>query len=91
MNLKELKEATEQDIKEVKALRVAIDANIQVTKNLDIVAGIPEKVIALRKLQEAKMWLGQALAELGATNPYPHADNPNNAKVSPTADVSQKR
>lgn len=81
------KETVDDMIKDVKQLRVNIDKNIQEVRDLEISVGIAEKTLALRKLQEAKMWLGQCLAELGAATPYPHADNPANARVEPTADT----
>lgn len=81
---------TDEQIKAVKQLRVDIDKNIQDTKEFLGVKkekGQAEITLALRKLQEAKMWLGQVLAEIGATTPYPHGDNPANSIVSPTADT----
>lgn len=85
------KELIDSEIKAVKEQRVAIDKSIQEVKGLVVGAGMAEKTIALRKLQEAKMWLGQVLAELGAETPYIHADNVNNAIVSPSADVFVKK
>lgn len=84
---------TEEQIKEVKQLRVNIDKNIQDVKTFQDIKkekGHRELALVVTKLQEAKMWLGQVLAEIGATTPYPHADNPNNAIVEPTADTYQK-
>lgn len=81
---------TEEQIKHVKELRVDIDKNIQDVKefqDVKIIKGHREIALVITKLQEAKMWLGQVLAEIGATTPYPHADNPANSIVSPTADT----
>lgn len=80
----------EEQIKHVKQLRVSIDKNIQEVKefqDVKLMSGYRELALVVTKLQEAKMWLGQVLAEIGATTPYPHADNPANSIVSPTADV----
>lgn len=81
---------TDEQIKHVKELRVSIDKNIQDVKEFQDVKkekGHREIALVITKLQEAKMWLGQVLAEIGATTPYPHADNPANSIVSPTADT----
>lgn len=66
-----------------KQLRVAIDAQLQVLKNL-----IPsrERSIAITKLQEAIMWLGMDLKRLNEPNPYPNSYNPSNTIIESTAD-----
>lgn len=45
-----------------------------------------ERSIVITKLQEAIMWLGMDLKDLGTENPYPNSKNPDNTIVEPTAD-----
>lgn len=42
--------------------------------------------ISMTKLEEAIMWLGMDLKELGEANPYPDSKNPSNTKIETTAD-----
>ena len=46
-----------------------------------------ERSLAVTKLQEAIMWLGMDLKEIGETpNPYPHSYDPTSPVIEPTAD-----
>jgi hypothetical protein len=46
-----------------------------------------ERSIAITKLQEAIMWLGMDLKDIGETpNPYPQSYNPESPAIEPTAD-----
>lgn len=62
----------------VHAFRKAIDANIQeaesITKDLNRAAGAREAALVKTKLQEAKMWAGKILEELGSELPAEYQD-----------------
>ena len=73
----------EQEIKSDKQLRVQLDENLQTLKAL---APSRERALAITKLQEAIMWLGMDLKQLGSPNPYPFSYNPESTVVSPVAD-----
>ena len=46
-----------------------------------------ERSIAITKIQEAIMWLGMDLKDIGETpNPYPHSYDPSSPVIEPTAD-----
>jgi len=45
-----------------------------------------ERSLATTKLQEAIMWLGMDLKDIGAPNPYPNSYNPESPVIDPTAD-----
>ena len=46
-----------------------------------------ERSLALTKIQEAIMWLGMDLKDIGETpNPYPHSYDPTSAVIEPTAE-----
>lgn len=46
-----------------------------------------ERSLAVTKLQEAIMWLGMDLKDIGETpNPYPHSYDPSSPVIEPTAD-----
>lgn len=70
-------------IVEVKQHRVDIDAVLQRVKSG---SKSRERSIVITKLQEAIMWLGMELKEIGAPNPYPNSYNPGNTIVDKTAD-----
>lgn len=74
---------TDQQVIDTKQLRVDLDAIIQRVKSLS-----PNRPTALvrTKLDEAVMWLGQNLKELGAANPYPNSRDITNTTIDPTAD-----
>ena len=72
-----------------KRLRKEIDYVIQQVKNAN---GSRERSLCITKLQEAVMWLGMDLKRIAEENPgvlenpYPDSKNPDNTKISPTAD-----
>jgi len=45
-----------------------------------------ERSLAITKIQEAIMWLGMDLKDMGTPSPYPNSYNPANTIVDPTAD-----
>lgn len=46
-----------------------------------------ERSLAITKIQEAIMWLGMDLKDIGETpNPYPQSYNPESPVIEPTAD-----
>jgi hypothetical protein len=46
-----------------------------------------ERSIAITKIQEAIMWLGMDLKDIGETpSPYPHSYDPTSPVIEPTAD-----
>lgn len=66
----------------------------QIRMNLDMLVRDIEDLgksrpasIAITNVEQAIMWLGKHLAELGAANPYPESKNPINDSVEPTADT----
>lgn len=69
---------TEALIADIKQMRVQIDACIRRERVLAdrIARGNADREVALSitKLQEAKMWLGQALGELGTLLPKEYRD-----------------
>ncbi len=49
--------------------------------------GSRERSLTVTKLQEAIMWLGMDLKDIGETpNPYPHSYDPASPVIEPTAD-----
>jgi len=51
------------------------------------VRGSRERSISLTKIQEAIMWLGMDLKDIGESpNPYPHSYDPTSPVIEPTAD-----
>lgn len=76
---------TEQFIVDTKLLRVEIEKVIGQLHST--CCNSAETTLAKRKLQEAKHWLGEELNRLGAVNPYPNGNNPENTVVDPKADV----
>ena len=72
-----------EEIKNTKQCRKDIDEIIQKVKGLN---KSRETSLAITKLQEAVMWLGMNLKELGSINPYPESKNPDNTIIHPTAD-----
>lgn len=81
-----------------KQLRKDLDAVLQTLKNESLVTGNAftqsptarssrERSIAVTKIQEAIMWLGMDLKDIGETpNPYPHSYDPTSPVIEPTAD-----
>lgn len=62
----------------IKSLRVSIDSTIQdaqkIAEQLNRGPAGREIALAITKLQEAKMWAGQALGALGHTLPEEYRD-----------------
>ncbi len=76
-----------ESVMENKQLRVDMDKCLQILKGHDKpTRASQERSIAMRKLQEAIMWLGMDNKALHEQNPYPNSMDPTNAKVEPTAD-----
>ena len=69
---------------ECKEFRVLLDAILQQIKNSPRKSR--ERSLVVTKLQEAIMWLGMDLKDLGTANPYPNSYKPENTVVDPTAD-----
>lgn len=44
--------------------------------------------IAITSLQDARMWLGESLGELGLTTPYEDSLDPTNENIAPETDTS---
>ena len=72
-----------ENVKADKQLRVNLDAQLQVLKNLPRSI---ERSLSITKLQECIMWLGMDLKRLNEVNPYPDSYDPSNDKINPTAD-----
>lgn len=69
---------------EDKTWRVALDKILQEIKTS---TKSRERSLVITKIQEAVMWLGMDLKELGTTpNPYPNSYNTSNAIIDKTAD-----
>lgn len=71
-------------IAETKQLRKDLDAQLQVLKTSP--RGSRERSLSITKLQEAIMWLGMDLKDLGTPAPYPQSYNPESKDIEPTAD-----
>jgi len=71
-------------IVEDKELRVELDNTLQILKRSPRKSR--ERSIVVTKIQEAIMWLGMDLKDIGAPNPYPNSYNPRNTIVDKTAD-----
>ena len=78
-----LYEAKEKEILETKRLRKKLDEVLQEIKKLDKTR---ETSLSITKVQEAIMWLGMHLKELGTPNPYPTSKDNTDTTVHPTAD-----
>lgn len=68
-----------------KGWRVELDVILQAIKS-DWLRRSRERALATTKLEEAIMWLGMDLKDLGQQNPYPNSYKPENSIVDPTAD-----
>lgn len=66
------------EITNTKALRAEIDDCIDDAKNL---TKSRETSLAITKLEEASMWLGKHLHNIGSPNPYPHSKDPSSGDV----------
>lgn len=78
---------------ELTELEVQIIETKQLRKDLDVIVQRIKELkqsrptsITKTKLDEAIMWLGQNLKELGEANPYPNSRDTSNTTVEPTAD-----
>jgi hypothetical protein len=71
-------------IVETKTFRQELDITLQKIKESSRKSR--ERSLAVTKLQEAIMWLGMDLKDIGADNPYPESSNPESLVVEPTAD-----
>lgn len=72
-------------ITEIKQLRKDGDEFIQRIRGLGYTSS--QLSISITKAQEAVMWLGMELKELGQENPYPSSKDPKTGDViEPTAD-----
>lgn len=74
----------DKDIMLTKQFRKDMDEILQRVKSCS--CKCREYSLCVTKMQEAIMWLGMALKEMGTENPYPDSYNPENAKVAPTSD-----
>ncbi len=62
----------ELNIVESKKLRVQIDECIQNLKKSELNRRSRERSLSITKLQEAVMWLGMDLKDIGGVRPYPN-------------------
>jgi len=70
-------------------LKKACDHTDMPSKGISPVPGArnsKERDIAITKIQEAIMWLGMDLKDIGTPNPYPHSYDPTSPVIEPTAD-----
>jgi hypothetical protein len=73
----------ENQISEVKRFRKDLDSILQRMKAMP---GSRENSLSITKLQEAIMWQGMVLKQIGEPNPYAQSYDPNSDKIEPTAD-----
>jgi hypothetical protein len=78
-----LSPAVALSITQDKSWRVNLDSVLQEIKSAP---KSRERSLTITKLQEAIMWLGMDLKELGTPTPYPNSYNPSNVIVDKTAD-----
>jgi hypothetical protein len=82
----------DQAVAETKQFRKDLDSVLQRLKLASIPGGphpcraSRERSLAVTKIQEAIMWLGMDLKDIGEANPYPHSYNPESPVIAPTAD-----
>jgi len=69
----------------IKLVRVAIASIIAVIEAMN--QGSRELSLVKTKLQEARHWLGQELAECREPTPYPQSDNPQSPDIEPPTDM----
>lgn len=81
------KEHLETEIISIKKLRLVIDETCSKVK--EHYTDTRSKSIALIKLEEARMWLGKHLAEIGDQTPYKLGNDVTTLTFEPTADVSE--
>lgn len=66
------------EIVNTKSIRQKLDDIIDEVKEL---TSSRETSIVRTKLEEASMWLGKHLHNLGAVNPYPHSKDPSSGDI----------
>jgi len=83
---------THDAVSQTKQFRKDLDGILQRLK-LSSIPGGPhpcrasrERSLAVTKIQEAIMWLGMDLKDIGESNPYPNSYNPASPVIEPTAD-----
>lgn len=69
-----------------KQLRKELDDVLQNLHRERLLRTSRERSMALTKIQEAIMWLGMDLKDMGTPNPYPNSYDPTSTVVEPTAD-----
>ena len=70
---------------DTKQWRKELDETLQKIKTSD--RSSRERSLSITKIQEAIMWLGMDLKDIGeSVNPYPHSYNPESPVIEPTAD-----
>ena len=75
-----------KEIAATKQLRKELDQSLQNLRKEMINRNSRERSLAVTKIQEAIMWLGMDLKDMGTPNPYPQSYNPESPVVEPTAD-----
>lgn len=71
-------------VRQNKALRAFLDNLLQVLK--ESTRKSRSRACSITKIEEAIMWLGKDLQELGTPNPYPESKNPDSPVIHPSAD-----
>ena len=74
------------EVAATKQLRKELDDALQILRNEMINRSSRERPLAVTKIQEAIMWLGMDLKDMGTPNPYPQSYNPESPAIEPTAD-----
>ena len=79
-------DAVLQALKLASGQSVSLGEGQSAARDTDSFRSSRERSLAITKLQEAIMWLGMDLKDIGAPNPYPQSYNPESPVVEPTAD-----
>lgn len=66
-------EQTKENVKATKQLRIEVS---ELIAKVELLPKNRSSSLAITKLDEAKMWLGRSLGELGQELPAEYADNP---------------
>lgn len=74
------------EVAATKQLRKELDEVLQNLRKEMINRSSRERSLAVTKIQEAIMWLGMDLKDMGTPNPYPQSYNPESPVIEPTAD-----
>lgn len=77
---------TEEEIMDTKYLRAQLSSLLD-TVNIDLDTQTRSLSIAKTKIEEARMWLGKHLAELGNETPYVIGNDVSTPMMEPTADI----